>query len=50
MDFSDAAKYLEVSRPTVYALVEEERLHPVTIGKVRYLLVTELARIKRERG
>jgi excisionase family DNA binding protein len=50
MDFSDAAKYLKVSRPTIYALVEQGRLHPISLGKVRYLYVTELGQIKKERA
>lgn len=50
LDFTDAAKYLEVSRPTIYSLIEAERLHPITLGKVRYLYVAELEQIKKERA
>ncbi len=50
LDFTDAAKYLEVSRPTIYALIEEGRLHPISLGKVRYLYVAELEQVKKERA
>ncbi len=40
--FTEAAKLLGVSRPTVYNLVSKEQLHPVIIGRNRYLLRTEI--------
>lgn len=40
--FSEAAKLLAVSRPTIYNLVTKEQLHPVVIGRNRYLLRTEI--------
>ena len=40
--FSYAARYLHVSRPTVYAYVERDRLHPVSIGANRYIHLLEL--------
>ena len=49
LDFTDAAKYLDVSRPTIYSLIDQERLHPISIGKVRYLYLAELGQVKKER-
>ena len=40
--FTEAAGMLEVSRPTVYNLVVKEKLHPVIIGRNRYLLKSEV--------
>ena len=40
--FTEAAKMLSVSRPTVYNMVVKEQLHPVSIGRNRYLLRTEV--------
>ena len=40
--FAEAAKLLQVSRPTVYNLVTKEQLHPVLIGRNRYLLRSEI--------
>lgn len=44
--FTDAANILNMSRPTVYNLVARYKLHPVTIGRNRYLLREELEFIK----
>lgn len=46
--FSEAATMLEVSRPTLYNFVERNRLHPVLIGRNRYLLRTEVEKLKAE--
>lgn len=46
LTFSEAAKILNVSRPTIYNLVLREKLHPVLIGKNRYLLRTEIERLE----
>ena len=43
---SEGAKLLKVSRPTIYALVKRGKLHPVAIGRNRYLLIDEIERIK----
>lgn len=40
--FTEAAKLLKVSRPTVYNMVSKEKLHPVIIGRNRYLLRAEI--------
>jgi excisionase family DNA binding protein len=40
--FTEAARLLNVSRPTIYNLVYKEQLHPVLIGRNRYLLRTEI--------
>lgn len=39
---SAAAKILGVSRPTVYNLMDRYRLHPLVIGRNRYLLREEV--------
>lgn len=40
--FTEAAQLLRVSRPTIYNMVVKEQLHPVIIGRNRYLLRTEI--------
>ena len=44
-----AAKLLGVSRPTVYNMIERYQLHPVMIGRNRYLMASEVANLKRNR-
>lgn len=39
---SEAAKLLNVSRPTVYNLIIRELFHPVLIGRNRYILRSEI--------
>ena len=46
--FSEAADLLKVSRPTLYNYVERQRLHPVLIGRNRYLLRAEVEKLKAE--
>lgn len=46
--FAQAAEELGVSRPTVYNLVEKYRLHPVAIGKNKFILREELEALKRK--
>ena len=48
--FTSAASILGVSRPTIYNLVAKYKLHPVTIGRNRYLLQEELEFIKGKMG
>ena len=43
-----AAEILGVSRPTVYNMIERYQLHPVLIGRNRYLLRAEVERLKEE--
>lgn len=51
MDFTEAAKYLGVSRQTIYNMIEEEKLHPIALfGKARLLYRYELDQIKRARA
>ena len=42
LTLSEAAEILKVSRPTVYNLIEKYQLHPVLIGRNRYLLRSEV--------
>ncbi len=42
LTFSEAARILGVSRPTVYNLIRTKDLHPVAIGRNRYILRTEV--------
>ena len=44
--FSESAKILGVSRPTLYNLVVRKDLHPVLIGNNRYLLRTEVEKLR----
>lgn len=46
LTFSDAAKILNVSRPTIYNMVMREKLHPILIGRNRYLFRTEVERFR----
>ncbi|MBA7481026.1 hypothetical protein ES707_16494 [subsurface metagenome] len=48
LTFTKAAEMLGVSRPTVYNFVNRQQLHPVTIGRNRYLLRHEVERLKQE--
>lgn len=45
--FTQAAKILGVSRPTIYNLIAKYKLHPLTIGRNRYLMREELEFLKR---
>lgn len=40
--FTEAAKILSISRPTLYNLVLKAQLHPILIGRNRYLLRSEV--------
>ena len=44
--FTEAAKLLNVSRPTIYNLIEKQKLHVVAFGHNRYLLRAEIERLK----
>ena len=46
--FTRAASILGVSRPTIYNLIKKHNLHPVVIGRNRYLRIEELEVIKKE--
>ena len=48
--FTQAAKILRVSRATIYNLVARNKLHPVAIGRNRYLLYEELESLKANYG
>jgi len=51
MDFTEASKYLGVSRQTIYNLIKEEQLHPILLfGKARLLYRYELDQIKQARA
>lgn len=45
LTFSEAARILKISRPTLYNLVAKVQLHPVLIGRNRYLLRSEVERL-----
>ena len=42
LTFTEAAFILKVSRPTLYSWIKKQRLHPVLIGRNRYLLREEV--------
>ncbi len=43
--FTEAAHILKISRPTLYNMVVKQQLHPVVIGRNRYLLRNEVERL-----
>jgi len=47
VNFTEAASLLGVARTTVYNLVAKYKLHPVIIGRNRYLLREELEFLKK---
>ena len=49
LSFTAAAEILEVSRPTLYKLIKDNKLHPMSIGRNRYILRDEVERLKDER-
>ena len=46
MNMRDAAKSLGISRPTLYNRIKQNQLHPVLIGRNRYLLRSEVMALK----
>lgn len=49
-NFSQAATLLGVSRPTIYELIKKQKLHPISIGRNRYLFRDEVERLGQERN
>ena len=47
---TEAANLLGVSRPTIYNYITKNQLHPVVIGLNRYLLRTEVERLRNEQS
>jgi len=47
MSFSEAARVLDVTRVTVYAMIERGELHPFAIADRRYLLREEVEKVER---
>ena len=45
VNYSEATRMLGISRPTIYAMIEREELHPVVIADRRYLLRDEIERL-----
>jgi len=43
---TEAAKMLNVSRPTVYNFISRHQLHPVVFGRNRYLIRNEVETLK----
>lgn len=48
LNFSKAAQILGVSRPTLYKFIKQGKLHPVSIGRNRFLALGEVQSLKRE--
>ena len=48
MTMRNAAKFLGVSRPTLYNRIRQNQLHPVLIGRNRYLLRAEVERLGKD--
>ncbi len=49
LTFTNAATILQVTRQTIYNMLERQELHPVVIGRNRYLLRSEVKRLKEEK-
>lgn len=49
MDYSDAAKFLGVTRQTVHTWIKQGKFTPIEIGDRRYLLRLQVEKIKKER-
>jgi len=45
LNYSEAARMLQVSRQTVYAMIERGELHPLSIADRHYLLKEEVERL-----
>ena len=50
LTFTEAAKILMISRPTLYKLIKKGILHTVSIGNNRYLMRVEVERLLSEKG
>jgi len=50
INYSDAAKTLGVSRVTLYAIIKRGKLHPVAVGRNRFLQKQEVEKLKAERN
>lgn len=46
LNYSEAVRLLGVSRQTLYAWIEKGKLHPLAIGRNRFLLRSEIERLK----
>ena len=49
INFSEAARWLGVTRVTLYAMIARGELHPLTIADRRYLLKEEVERLINEK-
>ena len=45
ISFSEAARFLKVTRVTIYAMIEREELHPFGIADRRYLFKEEVEKL-----
>ena len=45
MSFSEAARVLDVTRVTIYAMIDRGELHPFAIADRRYLLKEEVEKL-----
>lgn len=46
LNYSDAARLLQVTRATIYAMIARGELHPLDVADRRYLLREEVERLK----
>ena len=49
INYSEAARKLQVSRQTIYAMIERGELHPLVIADRRYLQKSEVQELKKRR-
>ena len=50
VNFSEAARLLEVSRQAIYDIIARGGLRPITIGRYRFLFREDVLKLKAERG
>ena len=48
INYSTAARMLDVTRATIYAMINRGKLHPIEIAERRYLLREEIERLGKE--
>jgi len=46
--FSEAAKLLSISRPTLYKRIKEGILHPISIGRNQYIVRADIETLRKK--
>lgn len=50
LNYTEAARLLQVTRVTIYAMIARGELHPLEIADRRYLLKEEVERLQSEKS